>query len=133
MSSVLPAGLEASPAGRPSSRLELGPGLDEPRIGAALAELAHDPEQPALVLFGSRARGEARPGSDLDLLLLVAGPLPLERERALRARARGLLLPLLPVDLDLLITDAATAAHWAGSRWHVLGHIHREGRTLHAP
>jgi predicted nucleotidyltransferase len=125
MSSVLPAGLEASPAGRPSSRLELGPGLDEPRIGAALAELAHDPEQPALVLFGSRARGEARPGSDLDLLLLVAGPLPLERERAL-------LLPLLPVDLDLLITDAATAAHWAGSRWHVLGHIHREGRTLHA-
>jgi predicted nucleotidyltransferase len=117
--------LEASPAGRPSSRLELGPGLDEPRIGAALAELAHDPEQPALVLFGSRARGEARPGSDLDLLLLVAGPLPLERERAL-------LLPLLPVDLDLLITDAATAAHWAGSRWHVLGHIHREGRTLHA-
>lgn len=133
MGSVPRAGLEASPAGRPSSRLELGPGLDEPRIGAALAELAHDPEQPALVLFGSRARGEARPGSDLDLLLLVAGPLPLERERALRARARGLLLPLLPVDLDLLITDAATAAHWAGSHWHVLGHIHREGRTLHAP
>jgi hypothetical protein len=41
------------------------------------------------------------------------------------------LLPLLPVDLDLLISDAATAAHWAGSRWHVLGHIHREGVPLH--
>ena len=35
-----------------------------------------------------------------------------------RARARALLLPLLPVDLDLLITDAPTAAHWTGSRWH---------------
>ncbi|MEB3316625.1 MAG: hypothetical protein VKO39_00565 [Cyanobacteriota bacterium] len=31
-----------------------------------------------------------------------------------------------------LISDAATAAHWAASRWHVLGHIHREGVPLHA-
>ena len=46
--------------------------------------------------------------------------------------ARALLLPLLPVDLDLLISDVASAAHWAGSRWHVLGHIHREGVPLHA-
>lgn len=123
----------AAPAEPSPIRLDLGPGLNDPRIGAALAALASDPEAPSLVLFGSRARGEARPGSDLDLLLLVAGPLPLERERALRARARALLLPLLPVDLDLLISDVVTAAHWAGSRWHVLGHIHREGRTLHAP
>ena len=67
------------------------------------------------------------------LLLILAGALTPERERALRSRARALLMPLLPVDLDLLITDAATADHWAGSRWHVLGHIHREGRPLHAP
>jgi hypothetical protein len=45
---------------------------------------------------------------------------------------RNLLLPLLPVDLDLLISDSATASRWAGSRWHVLGHIHREGVTLDA-
>ena len=137
MGTLSPTGLEASPA-RPLpppdlGPLGLGPGLDDPRIAAALAELGRDPEAPALVLFGSRARGEARPSSDLDLLLLVAGALTPERERALRSRARALLMPLLPVDLDLLITDAATAAHWAGSRWHVLGHIHREGRPLHAP
>ncbi|MEA5422349.1 nucleotidyltransferase domain-containing protein [Synechococcus sp. CCY9202] len=35
--------------------------------------LADDPATKALVLFGSRARGEARPGSDLDLLLLCRG------------------------------------------------------------
>lgn len=147
MGSPLPTGLESSPArplpppdlGPPDlgpldlGPLGLGPGLHDPRIAAALVELGRDPEAPALVLFGSRARGEARPSSDLDLLLLVAGALTPERERALRSRARSLLMPLLPVDLDLLITDAATAAHWAGSRWHVLGHIHREGRPLHAP
>ncbi|MFM7675944.1 MAG: nucleotidyltransferase family protein [Synechococcus sp.] len=35
--------------------------------------LADDPTTKALVLFGSRARGEASPGSDLDLLLLCRG------------------------------------------------------------
>jgi len=35
-------------------------------------------------------------------------------------------------DLDLLISDAATTSRWAGSRWHVLGHIHREGVPLDA-
>jgi hypothetical protein len=38
----------------------------------------------------------------------------------------------LPVELDLPISDAVTDAHWVGSRWHVLGHIHREGVPLHA-
>jgi predicted nucleotidyltransferase len=84
------------------------------------------------VLFGSRARGDAHADSDLDLLVIVRDRLTPEREKQLRHRVRALLLPLLPVDLDLLISDAASAAHWAGSRWHVLGHIHREGVPLHA-
>ncbi len=111
----------------------LGPGLEDGAIeGAALACLGQDPEVQGLVLFGSRARGDARADSDLDLLILVRDPLTTEREKQLRHRVRALLLPLLPVDLDLLISDAASAAHWAGSRWHVLGHIHREGVPLHA-
>jgi len=108
----------------------LGPGLEAPEIAAALARLRLDPDVQEIRLFGSRARGEARPGSDLDLLLILKGSLTAERERQLRARTRALLLPLLPVDLDLLISDAATTSHWAGSRWHVLGHIHREGVRL---
>lgn len=97
-----------------------------------MARLRLDPDVQEIRLFGSRARGEARPGSDLDLLLVLKGSLTPERERELRARTRALLLPLLPVDLDLLISDAATTSHWAGSRWHVLGHVHREGVPLDA-
>ena len=110
----------------------LGPGLEDGAIEQALAWLGQDPEVQSLVLFGSRARGDARADSDLDLLIIVRDLLTPEREKQLRHRARALLLPLLPVDLDLLINDAATAAHWARSRWHVLGHIHREGVPLHA-
>ena len=110
----------------------LGPGLEDGAIEQALDWLGQDPEVQSLVLFGSRARGDARADSDLDLLIIVRDLHTPEREKQLRHRARALLLPLLPVDLDLLINDAATAAHWAGSRWHVLGHIHREGVPLHA-
>ncbi len=117
-----------SPIDRPPCRL--GPGLEAPPIEEALACLGRDPEVQSLVLFGSRARGEAREDSDLDLLLIVPGSLTPEKEKRLRQTVRALLLPLLPVDLDLLISDSATAAHWAGSRWHVLGHIRREGFTL---
>lgn len=120
----------SSPIDRP--RCRLGPGLEAPPIEEALACLGRDPEVQNLVLFGSRARGEAREDSDLDLLLILQGSLTSEREKRLRQKVRALLLPLLPVDLDLLISDAATAAHWAGSRWHVLGHIHREGVSLDA-
>ena len=110
----------------------LGPGLEAAEIGSALAQLGHDPEIARLVLFGSRARGNARPHSDLDLLVIVTGDLTPERDRRLRRRVRDLLLLVLPVDLDLLISDAATTNRWAVSRCHVLGHIHREGVPLDA-
>ena len=113
-------------------RCQLGPGLEAAEIGAALAQLGEDPEIGKVVLFGSRARGTARRDSDLDLLLIVAGTLTPDRDKQLRRRVRNLLLPLLPVDLDLLISDAATTSRWAGSRWHVFGHIHREGVPLDA-
>ena len=125
MGTPQPAALRREPPAR-----TLGPGLEAPEIAAALARLRLDPDVQEIRLFGSRARGEARPGSDLDLLLILKGSLTAERERQLRARTRALLLPLLPVDLDLLISDAATTSHWAGSRWHVLGHIQREGVRL---
>ena len=118
----------------PSDRqpCRLGPGLEDGAIERALACLGQDPEVQSLVLFGSGAQGDARADSDLDLLILVRDPLTPERKKQLRHRARTLLRPLLPVDLDLLISDAASAAHWGGSRWHVLGHIHREGVPLNA-
>ncbi|MCT0224842.1 nucleotidyltransferase family protein [Synechococcus sp. CS-1328] len=108
-----------------------GPGLEAELLRDALEALAEDPSTKALVLFGSRARGEARPGSDLDLLLLCRGSSSPEVRRVLERQARCL-LGILPVDLDLLVEDEASAEKLSGSRWHVLGRIAREGKVLYA-
>ncbi len=60
-----------------------------------------------LVLYGSRARGEANEGSDVDLLLLLEGPVEVGREIrrssgvvASLALEAGLVLSLVPVSIE---------------------------------
>ncbi|MCS5690594.1 nucleotidyltransferase domain-containing protein [Cyanobium sp. FGCU-6] len=53
---------------QPFALPDLGPGLDAERreaVEAALQTISADPTVQALVIFGSRARGNARPESDL--------------------------------------------------------------------
>ena len=62
---------------QPFSLPDLGPGLDgelAERLEAALREIGGDPSVQALVLFGSRATGQARAESDLDLLAVERTP-----------------------------------------------------------
>lgn len=51
----------------------------------------------------------------------------LKTERWLHYRA---LLGFLPVDLDLVVHGAADAEWLAGSRWHVMGDVARDGMVL---
>ncbi|MFN9629904.1 MAG: nucleotidyltransferase family protein [Cyanobacteriota bacterium] len=62
---------------RPFALPDLGPGLEGERLEAlaqALQTIAADPTVQALVLFGSRATGNARPDSDVDLLVVERTP-----------------------------------------------------------
>jgi uncharacterized protein len=85
-----------------------------------------------LVLFGSRARGDARPDSDLDLLVVMPQPrlTPQDRQVALQA-LRSALRPLrLPVGVDLVVVGEEDARRLADSRWHVVARALREGQEL---
>ena len=108
-----------------------------PTIDADLEEVrralvAVEPQSKRLLLFGSRARGEARPDSDIDLLVVMpqATLTPQERQQALRL-LRAALRPLsLSVGVDLVVVGEEDAERLAGSRWHVVARALREGKEL---
>ena len=99
-------------------------------VKAALAGV--QPRPGRVLLFGSRARGDARPDSDLDLLVVMpqATLTPQERQQALRL-LRAALRPLsLSVGVDLVVVGEEDAERLAGSRWHVVARALREGKEL---
>ena len=118
-----PRGLAALP--------DLGPGLDPEACALALARLCADPDVRAVLVFGSRARGEARPDSDLDLAVIVDCPqLPPAEKASCWQRLRAALGPL-GVRVDLVLAGADDAERLSGSRWHVFGDVAREGKLVY--
>ena len=88
---------------------------------------AGQPER--VILFGSRARGDARPDSDFDLLIVQSAQPGSSRWQELR-RLRQALRPL-PIAKDLLLFRPAEFEYWRQSLNHVVGRALREGRLLY--
>lgn len=102
-------------------------------VGALLRQIvdalvaAGQPEK--IILFGSRARGEDRPDSDLDLLIVQAvqpGGSRWQELRRLRRAVRS-----FPVAKDLLLFRPAEYEYWRDSLNHIVGRAVREGRLLY--
>lgn len=108
-------------------------GADYPAVtDALLAEVvdrilgAGSPER--IVLFGSRARGDARPDSDLDLLIIEESDLAPARRDARYYRALAGVLPAK----DILVFTPQELAQWEHVPYAFTTTILREGRTLYA-
>lgn len=84
-----------------------------------------------IILFGSRARGDARPDSDVDLLVVESEPFSHQRSR--RKEAARLYMALRGVDIskDILLYSRDEFERWKTSLNHVVGRAHREGKVLH--
>lgn len=84
-----------------------------------------------IILFGSRARGDARPDSDVDLLVVEKKPFSPQRSRRKEAARLYMALRGLAVSKDILLYSRDEFDFWKDSLNHVIGRAHREGRVLH--
>ena len=84
-----------------------------------------------IILFGSRARGDAHVDSDVDLIVVETEPFSPQRSRRKEAARLYMALRGLAVSKDILLYSRDEFDHWKNSLNHVVGRAHREGRVLH--
>lgn len=88
-----------------------------------------DPD--TVVLFGSRARGNARADSDVDRLIVEREPFGPQRSRRQETARLYLALRKLAVPKDLLLYSRDEYERLKDSAHHIVGRARREGRVLH--
>ncbi len=88
-----------------------------------------DPER--VILFGSRARGDEREGSDIDLVVVESAPFGPARSRRMEAARLYEAVARFDAGIDILVYSRDEIETLGGSRNHVLGRALREGRVLH--
>jgi len=84
-----------------------------------------------VILFGSHARGEAGPDSDLDLLIVQSCEAAAGRTRWQELRRLREVLRPFRIAKDFLLYRPEEFAFWRGSLNHVVGRAVREGIVLY--
>jgi predicted nucleotidyltransferase len=80
-----------------------------------------------IILFGSRARGEGTPGSDIDLLIVA----PSSEPRWRRTVPIYQLLAGMGAPKDILWWTAEEIAEWGNVRAHFINRVIADGRVLY--
>ena len=88
-----------------------------------------DPEK--VILFGSRARGDARPDSDVDFIVVESEPFGKNRGRRAETLRIWRALSGLGVSKDILVYSRDEVEYWRDSLNHILSRALREGKVLY--
>ena len=105
----------------------MGESLLEWMVRAIVDEV--DPEQ--VILFGSRARGDATAESDFDFIVVEAGPFGAGRSRHDEEARLYRALAGCGAPKDILVYSRDDVERWRDSLNHVLARALREGKVLY--
>ena len=101
--------------------------VDEAVLAEVVRRLVEAVDPDKIILFGSRARGDYRADSDLDLLVIKASEEPQHR-REIRAYKA---LSGLGVPKDILWYTPEEVEDWSAVKYHVATRAMREGRVIY--
>jgi predicted nucleotidyltransferase len=100
---------------------------DEPSVAAAVQAIVDACGPRTIVLFGSVARGEARPNSDIDLLVVIDD----DADWARAAKAALLAVARLESEVDVIVTTRARVDANREQAGTVVRPALREGRVVY--
>ena len=100
-------------------------------IETMVKTIVQEADPDTVILFGSHARGDARPDSDVDLLIVEREPFNTRRSRRGETARLYLALRKVAVPKDLLLYSRDEFERFKDSAHHVVGRARREGKVLH--
>jgi len=104
---------------------------DDVLIREMVDTIVREADPDTVILFGSRARGDARPDSDVDLLIVEREPFSPQRSRRQETARLYLALRNLAMPKDLLLYSRDEFEQLKDSAHHIVGRAQREGMVLH--
>ena len=103
-----------------------------PALIREMADVVSQEVQPeAIVLFGSHATGQARPDSDVDLLVIETEPFGKHRDRRQEMARLWRVLARFMVAKDILVYSRDEVERWRNTRNHIIARALREGKVLY--
>lgn len=104
--------------------------MEYPELAPVLAAILETVPAKKVILFGSRARGEARPESDYDLLVVV--PETLDKRQAMRVLYLALSRVRKRFPVDLLVAHPQDLERYREAWMTVYPEALKEGKVLYA-
>ena len=100
--------------------------LDQKTLDDIIRRIVEVAQPEKIILFGSAARGDVGPHSDVDLLVIKDGVRALDLMRHIYRRLRG-----VRVAIDVIVVSPADVARYKDSHALVIKPALREGRIVY--